>query len=223
MEMTLDECFYESQMHFLEKEGLINLNIKSNQMESVYGKLSAISVKEKIERKGNLDYLSWANAWAMLKTIYPDAQRKVYESDHTGLNYFTDGVTAYVKVGIIVHDIEHIDYLPVMDFKNNSIPIAKVTSTDVTKSIQRSTAKAIAMHGLGLSLWTGEDVPEIVSEPVAPTQLIELKKGTEAWDRVVAYVQANKGLGIEKIGQQLNTKYKISPALKKDIVALLKD
>ena len=46
-------------------------------MESVYGKLSAISVRDKIERKGNLDYLSWANAWAMLKTIYPDAQRKV--------------------------------------------------------------------------------------------------------------------------------------------------
>ncbi len=192
-------------------------------MESIYGKLSAISVKDKIERKGNLDYLSWANAWAMLKSIYPDAQRKVYESDHTGLNYFTDGVTAYVKVGIIVHDIEHVDYLPIMDFKNNSIPIGKVTSTDVTKSIQRSTAKAIAMHGLGLSLWTGEDVPEIVSEPAPPPQLTELKKGTEAWDRVVAYVSANKGLGIEKIGQQLNTKYKISPALKKEIVALLKD
>jgi hypothetical protein len=190
-------------------------------MESVYGKLSAISVKEKIERKGNLDYLSWANAWAMLKTIYPDAQRKVYESDHTGLNYFTDGVTAYVKVGIVVNDIEHIDYLPVMDFKNNSIPISKVTSTDITKSIQRSTAKAIAMHGLGLSLWTGEDVPEIVSEPAPPPQLTELKKGTEAWDRVVAYIQGNKALGIDKIGQQLSTKYKMSPAVKKDIVNLV--
>ena len=193
-------------------------------MESVYAKLSTISIKDKIERKGNLDYLSWANAWAMLKTIYPDAQRKVYESDHTGLNYFTDGVTAYVKVGIIVHDIEHIDYLPVMDFKNNSIPISKVTSTDVTKSIQRSTAKAIAMHGLGLSLWTGEDVPEMVTEAkkeVAAQALVELKKGTEAWDRVVAYIQGNKAIGIEKIGQQLNTKYKISPAIKKDIANLI--
>jgi hypothetical protein len=193
-------------------------------MESVFGKLSAISVKDKIERKGNLDYLSWANAWAMLKTIYPDAQRKVYEHDHTGLNYFTDGVTAYVKVGVIVHDIEHIDYLPVMDFKNNSIPVSKVTSTDVTKAIQRSTAKAIAMHGLGLSLWTGEDVPEMVTEQpkkdVAPT-LVELKKGTEAWDRVVAYIQGNKALGVEKIGQQLSTKYKMSPAIKKEIVNLV--
>jgi hypothetical protein len=197
-------------------------------MESVYGKLSAISVRDKIERKGNLDYLSWANAWATLKGIYPDAQRKVYESDHTGLNYFTDGVTAYVKVGIVVGGIEHIDYLPVMDFKNNSIPIAKVTSTDVTKSIQRSTAKAIAMHGLGLSLWTGEDVPEMVTESAkkasAPSDdLVELKKDTKNWDKVVAYVTANKEIGIEEIGIRLSTKYKISPALKKDIVAIINE
>ncbi len=49
--------------------------------KSVFETLSQISIKEKIERKGNLDYLSWANAWSMLKTIYPDAQRKVYEHD----------------------------------------------------------------------------------------------------------------------------------------------
>ena len=203
-------------------------------MESVYGKLSAISVRDKIERKGNLDYLSWANAWATLKGIYPDAQRKVYESDHTGLNYFTDGVTAYVKVGIVVGGIEHIDYLPVMDFKNNSIPLAKLTSTDVTKAIQRSTAKAIAMHGLGLSLWTGEDLPEMVTEspkkaaaekasvPAVGGELVELKKGTTNWEAVVKYVEANKKLGIEAIGKQLIRKYKISPALKKEIAELCK-
>ena len=135
------------------------------QNQSVFSTLSAINVKEKIERKGNLDYLSWANAWAMLKSHYPDAQRKVYEHEHTGFNYFTDGKSAYVKVGIIVNGLEHIDYLPVMDYRNNAIPIEKVTAMDVNKTIQRSTAKAIAMHGLGLSLWTGEDMPEMVTEP----------------------------------------------------------
>jgi len=55
----------------------------SETKQSVFATLSAINVREKIERKGNLDYLSWANAWAMLKAIYPDAQRKVYEHDHT--------------------------------------------------------------------------------------------------------------------------------------------
>jgi len=195
-----------------------------NQIKSVYSTLSQTSVREKIERKGNLDYLSWANAWHMLKTAYPNAQRKVYEHDHTGFNYFTDGRTAYVKVGIIVNDLEHIDYLPVMDFRNNALPIDKVTATDVNKTIQRSTAKAIAMHGLGLSLWTGEDVPVVVDVTQAPQEssLIELTKGSENWDKVAQYITLNKQIGLEKIIQQLTTKYTISASVNKEIAKLLK-
>ena len=195
-----------------------------NQIKSVYSTLSQTSVREKIERKGNLDYLSWANAWHMLKTAYPNAQRKVYEHDHTGFNYFTDGRTAYVKVGIIVNDLEHIDYIPVMDFRNNALPIDKVTATDVNKTIQRSTAKAIAMHGLGLSLWTGEDVPVIVDVAQAPQEssLIELTKGSENWDKVAQYITLNKQIGLDKIIQQLSTKYTISAAVNKEIAKLLK-
>ena len=195
-----------------------------NQVKSVYSTLSQTSVREKIERKGNLDYLSWANAWHMLKTAYPNAQRKVYEHDHTGFNYFTDGRTAYVKVGIIVNDLEHIDYLPVMDFRNNALPIDKVTATDVNKTIQRSTAKAIAMHGLGLSLWTGEDVPVIVDVAQAPQEssLIELTKGSENWEKVAQYITLNKQVGLDKIIQQLSTKYTISAAVNKEIAKLLK-
>ena len=193
-------------------------------MKSVYSTLSQTSVREKIERKGNLDYLSWANAWHMLKTAYPNAQRKVYEHEHTGFNYFTDGRTAYVKVGIIVNDLEHIDYLPVMDFRNNALPIDKVTATDVNKTIQRSTAKAIAMHGLGLSLWTGEDVPVIVDVAQAPQEssLIELTKGSENWEKVAQYITLNKQIGLDKIIQQLTTKYTISAAVNKEIAKLLK-
>jgi len=195
-----------------------------NQIKSVYSTLSQTSVREKIERKGNLDYLSWANAWHMLKTAYPNAQRKVYEHEHTGFNYFTDGRTAYVKVGIIVNDLEHIDYLPVMDFRNNALPIDKVTATDVNKTIQRSTAKAIAMHGLGLSLWTGEDVPVIVDVTQAPQEssLIELTKGSENWEKVAQYITLNKQIGLDKIIQQLSTKYTISAAVNKEIAKLLK-
>jgi hypothetical protein len=191
----------------------------------VFKTLSAISIKDKIERKGNLDYLSWANAWSLLKTHYPNAQRKIYEHFGTSLNYFTDGNTAYVKVGIIVDNIEHIDYLPVMDFRNNAIPIGKLTSMDVNKTIQRSTAKAIAMHGLGLSLWTGEDVPELTTTPPAPpaptTELEELKKDSPSWAKVAQYIEANKSLGIEAIGKQLSRKYKMSPAVKKEIANLV--
>ena len=195
-----------------------------NQIKSVYSTLSQTSVREKIERKGNLDYLSWANAWHMLKTAYPNAQRKVYEHEHTGFNYFTDGRTAYVKVGIIVNDLEHIDYLPVMDFRNNALPIDKVTATDVNKTIQRSTAKAIAMHGLGLSLWTGEDVPVIVDvvQVTQESSLIELTKGSENWEKVAQYITLNKQIGLDKIIQQLTTKYTISVAVNKEIAKLLK-
>lgn len=196
------------------------------QNQSVFSTLSAINVKEKIERKGNLDYLSWANAWAMLKAIYPDAQRKVYEHEHTGFNYFTDGKSAYVKVGIIVNGLEHIDYLPVMDYRNNAIPIEKVTAMDVNKTIQRSTAKAIAMHGLGLSLWTGEDMPEMVTEaktsaPAPAPKLIELQLNSDSWAKVAQYVQANKQLGVNKIAQQLGRKYKLSAEVKKEITNLI--
>ena len=80
-------------------------------IKSVYETLSSLSIKDKVERKGKLDYLSWANAWHMLKQTYPTAQRKVYEHEHTGFNYFTDGRSAWVKVGIVVGDMEHIDML----------------------------------------------------------------------------------------------------------------
>lgn len=193
----------------------------NNKTKSVFETLSQISVKEKIERKGNLDYLSWANAWSMLKAIYPDAQRKVYEHEATGFNYFTDGRSAWVKVGIIVNGIEHIDYLPVMDFRNNAIPIDKVSAMDVNKAIQRSTAKAIAMHGLGLSMWTGEDLPETATATPVFTP-IELVKDSENWEKVKKYVESNKSIGIEAIIKQLERKYKVTPNIKKEVALWIK-
>lgn len=190
-----------------------------------YAKLADISVKEHVEKKGGLDYLSWATAWHMLKSEHPDAQRVVYESEHTGLNYFTDGNTAYVKVGIIVGGLEHIDYLPIMDFRNKSIPVDKVTAFDVNKTIQRSTAKAIAMHGLGLSLWTGEDTsstPAKEEKAVSSKTLIELTVDGENWDKVMKYVVANKELGLEKITANLQTKYNISASVKKALAEAIK-
>jgi len=193
-----------------------------NGSQSTYGKLSSISVKSKIERKGSMDYLSWANAWDMLKKEYPTAQRNVYESEHTGFNYFTDGKSAWVKVGIVIEEVEHIDYLPIMDFRNNSIRIDKVSSTDVNKTIQRSTTKAIAMHGLGLSLWTGEDVPELVAPKKTETKLITLKKGDANWKGVSKYVLDNRSMGVAKLTASLGRKYNITASLKKDITNLIK-
>ena len=63
---------------------------------NIFKELSSVSIIGKTDKKGKFDYMSWATAWSMVKTQYPDAQRKVYESDHTGLNFFTDGVFQYI-------------------------------------------------------------------------------------------------------------------------------
>ena len=192
--------------------------------ESVYNSLKAIDVRPKAEKKGRADYLSWAHAWDMLKSNYPQAQRIIYESEHTGLNYFTDGKTAYVKVGIVVNEMEHIDMLPVMDHRNKSIPIEKLCSFEVNKTIQRATAKAIAMHGLGLSLWTGEDIPTPPSEAkdtpsneVKAGDRIALEVDDENWGKVLKYVVANKDQGIDALLKQLRTKYKVSTKVQKSL------
>tara|TARA_R110000787_G_scaffold240170_1_gene346414 strand:+ start:2300 stop:2887 length:588 start_codon:yes stop_codon:yes gene_type:complete len=190
-------------------------------MENYFKKLSAINVKGMAEKKGRFNYLSWANAWALLKESYPEANRKVYESEHTGLNYFTDGKTASVKVGIIVNNIEHIDYLPVMDYRNSSIPIEKVTSMDVNTAIQRSTAKAIAMHGLGISIFKGEDLVDIAKPPiVAPVKpKVKLVVDSDNWLKVLEYISNPniKALGLPKIVKQLQDKYELSSNVKKEL------
>ena len=127
--------------------------------EEIYKKLSKVNVNDKTEAKNGLTYLSWAWAWGVLKEHYPTATYTVYENPQ-GWNYFTDGRTAWVKTGVTVEGLEHIEYLPVMDFRNKSIPLDNLTSFDVNKSIQRSLTKAISRHGLGLYIFAGEDLPE---------------------------------------------------------------
>lgn len=127
--------------------------------ENYFVELNSINVNDHTEKKNNLTYLSWAWAWGEVKKRFPDATYKVYEDDN-GCIYWTDGRTAWVKTGVTVNGIEHIEYLPIMDFKNRSIPLSDITSFDVNKSIQRSLTKAVARHGLGLYIYAGEDLPE---------------------------------------------------------------
>ena len=128
-------------------------------MSNYFCELNNVNVNEHTEKKNNLTYLSWAWAWGEIKKKHPDATYTVYENAD-GWNYHTDGRTCWVKTGVTVNGIEHIEYLPVMDYKNKSIPVENVTSYDVNKSIQRSLTKACARHGLGLYIYAGEDLPE---------------------------------------------------------------
>ena len=124
----------------------------------VFAALNKIDVGERIKKKGKLSYLSWAWAWSELKNKYPLSTSTVYEKPD-GRIYWDDGRSAWVKVGVTIEDLEHIEYLPVMDNRNSSISLEKITSTDVNNSIQRALTKAIARHGLGLYIYAGEDLP----------------------------------------------------------------
>ncbi len=143
--------------------------------KSVFEILNAIDVSEHTEEKNRLTYLSWAWAWRVMKENFPEAQYKVYETE-AGMIYHTDGRTAWVKVGVTVDSIEHIEYLPVMDYRNNSIPIDTLTSTDINKAIQRALTKAIARHGLGLYIYAGEDLPTEPAPPPPPKPITPQQK-----------------------------------------------
>lgn len=127
--------------------------------DNYFQELYSINVNEHVEKKNGLNYLSWAWAWAEAKKRYPDTTYTVYENEK-GWNYFTDGRTCWVKTGVTLNGIEHIEYLPVMDLRNKSIPLDSVTSFDVNKTIQRSLTKALARHGIGTYIFAGEDLPE---------------------------------------------------------------
>lgn len=130
--------------------------------DSVFGKLAAVNCNEHIEKKNNgkveLSYLSWAWAWHYIKSRFPNAFYTIYERPD-GVPYWTDGRTAWVKTGVTIEGQEHIEYLPIMDYRNLSIPLDKITSMDMNKAIQRSLTKAAARHGLGLYIYAGEDIP----------------------------------------------------------------
>lgn len=186
---------------------------------STFKKLSEIDIKGKVEKKGSQSYLSWATAWSLAKAEYPTLQRVVYEDPLTGLNYFTDHKSAYVKVGIIIDGLEHIDYLPVMSYNNKSIKIEDVTSMDVNKTIQRSTVKALALQGLGLQMWVNEDLIDTVkpSKPTATATKVALNVSDANWDNVVKYVTANKNVGLASLVKNLEVKYTMTTAVKKEL------
>lgn len=155
--------------------------------KSVFETLNDINVNDHIEKKGNLSYLSWVWAWGTLKKLYPDATYTVYE-DEKGIPYFTDGRTSWVKTGVTVNGQEYIERLPIMDYKNRSVTLDKVTSMEMNTAIQRSITKAIARHGLGLYIYAGEDLPDIEKTKT------EAEKAAEAYpdrDSMIAFIKAN--------------------------------
>jgi hypothetical protein len=125
----------------------------------MFENLSKVDVNEHTEKKGRFTYLSWPFAWAEVKKVDPGANFTVY-SDEDGRPYFDCGSAgAFVKVGVTVNGIEHIETFPILDNRNKTIPSDKLNVFDINTSHKRGMVKAIAMHGLGLYIYAGEDLP----------------------------------------------------------------
>lgn len=177
--------------------------------------LNNVDCSEKVENKNGLSYLSWAWAWAELKKRYPDSTYTVYENAD-GWNYHTDGKTAWVKTGVTVCGIEHVEMLPVMDYRNESIPLASITSFDVNKAIQRSLTKAVARHGLGLYIYAGEDLPEDAGKPVTKDQAAELERLVK--EARVKPESVWKAYGARKVSEMRAADYKAAKARLLDMI-----
>ena len=180
-------------------------------MKSTFKELASIDIRDKVQKKTQFDYLSWAYAWAIVKDKYPDSVRTVYESEHTGLNYFTDGKTGYVKVGVTINGLEHIDYLPIYTNKNESLTIDRISSKHVQKAIQRSTVKAIAMHGLGLSLWAGQDLIDISDKVIQPVVVEKVEDaymyGSDKFKNTLDVYRKNRHHSVEAVLKSVKNKY----------------
>ena len=128
-----------------------------------------LEVDQHRQKKGNLDYLSWAWAWGKLKDKFPEATFEKYWFDNgsSHVPYTTDGKGhAYVQVTVTVEGSSLTEILPVLDNKNK--PVTNPDSFQVNTALQRCLCKAIAYHGLGFHIYAGEDLedytPEVLPE-----------------------------------------------------------
>lgn len=154
-----------------------------NENKSVFETLFEINVNDHIEKKKDLTYLSWPYAWAEVKKKYPSATYKIHLFGEKQLPYVFDESTGYmVFTSVTIENLTHTMWLPVMDSANKTmksasytyntkfkkdIPVEAATMFDVNKAIMRCLVKNLAMFGLGLYIYSGEDLPEIETEKIS--------------------------------------------------------
>jgi hypothetical protein len=141
----------------------------------VFNVLSSVDVSNYVRGKNGYKYLSWAHAVSALQSKFPKAEIIIKRFD--GLPYLKTEVGFFVEVEIIIEGVSRSQLHPVLDFRNKAI--AKPTAFEINTSIQRSLAKTIALHGLGLNIYAGEDLPMSESEALkdAKEELRVLLKG----------------------------------------------
>lgn len=153
--------------------------------------LFEVNVNGHIEKKEKLTYLSWTYAWAEVKKKYPNANYKVHLFGEKQLPYvFDENVGYMVFTSVTIDDLTHTMWLPVMDTKNKPMKsnvytydtkyetnkkVEAATMTDINKTIMRCLVKNLAMFGLGLYIYAGEDLPEIETEKISRKDAVILK------------------------------------------------
>lgn len=129
----------------------------TDQTKHPFRALFQIDVSHYVEKKGQFSYLSWPFAVAQLRLADPTASWEVRRFD--GLPYLSTDLGFFVEVAVTVQGVTLSQIHPVLDNKNR--PILAPSPFDINTSIQRALVKAIALHGLGLSIYAGEDLPDL--------------------------------------------------------------
>tara|TARA_R110000824_G_scaffold28046_2_gene94596 strand:+ start:3966 stop:4553 length:588 start_codon:yes stop_codon:yes gene_type:complete len=143
--------------------------------ENTFEKLNKVDVSKFTEKKGQFNYLSWAHAVRELLKACPEATWEVHlfeNAEGTKQPYMKNGTGSYVQVSVDVDGVIRSQIHPVLDHRNQ--PIDNANAFQINTSIQRCLAKAIALHGLGLYIFAGEDLPE--ADPLSSAQSYELNE-----------------------------------------------
>lgn len=178
-------------------------------MDDKFLELYKIDVSGKTEKKGNLTYLSWCWAWAEFKKVYPDANYEVKKFD--GIPYVHDTDTGYmVYTSVTAGGMTYEMWLPVMDTRNKAMKTADMF--DINKTIMRCLTKNLAMFGLGLYIYAGEDLPEDAEKPPKEGTKAKQTGKTEAWkltksELVQVYGVKNAEATISALEKKLGVPY----------------
>jgi len=159
--------------------------------KSVFENLFEVNVNDHVEKKKDLSYLSWPYAWAEIKKRYPKANYKIHQFGEKQLPYvFDEDIGFMVFTSVMIEDVTHSMWLPVMDSSNKAmksegytydtkykkdISVEPATMFDVNKTIMRCLVKNLAMFGLGLYIYSGEDLPEVEVEKISAKDAMILK------------------------------------------------
>lgn len=169
---------------------------------STFETLNSIDIAAKIKKKNGMSYLPWSSAWEFVKSKFPDAWYEVSTSEITAAdgttrtcNYFTDGKTCWVETTVFIGDEAQAEQLPVLDFKNKAVPFENVDSMAVNKAIKRCLTKNLALYGLGLSLWNGEELSDNAKESKAELTAINKESMTIATAAASKSEAAKKAVG----------------------------